>query len=65
MGANATAFAKLVIDFKYLVLIFPPNGAIRTERVAVLAEAARATPKTALGLLNCRFLRKPQVYLIK
>ena len=65
MGAKATALAKLVIDLKRLVLIFPENAAIRTKCVAVLAEAADAASKTALGLLKGFLLRKPQVDLIK
>ncbi len=65
MGANATPLAKLIIDFEGLVWIFPPNAAIWTEGVTVLAEGTRATAKTAPGFLNCSFPGKAQVYLIK
>ena len=65
MGAEATALAELVIDLKSFVSIFHQNAAIRTERVTVLAEAASATSKTALGFLNGPFPGKPQVDLIK
>jgi hypothetical protein len=65
VGANATPFAKLIIDFKGFVLILSPHAAIRTERVAVFTEATRATPKTPLCLLQDHFFGKPQVYLIE
>ena len=65
MGAEATAFAELVVDLKCFIPIFHQNGAIRAKGVAVLTEAAGATSKTALGLPNGFLFGKPQVDLIK
>lgn len=65
MGTKATALTKLVIDLKCLVLIFSQNAAIWTVVVAVLAEAAGATSKTTLGLLDGLFLGKIQVDLFE
>ena len=64
-GADAAAFAEIVIDFNVAGLRIPGNAEIRTEVAAQVAGAAKIIPKAPARLHDRRFFIKTRFDLIQ